>query len=428
VKVLIVGSGGREHALAWKIRQSPKLTELYCAPGNAGTASAARNVPLSADNLGGLLDFAVSRQIDLTIVGPEAPLVAGIVDQFQAAGKLAVGPTRLAARLEGSKTFSKDFMRRWKIPTADYQTYQNVETVEADLKKGRWRMPVVVKADGLAAGKGVFVCPDLERALAAVTSIMRDREFGAAGEQVVVEEFLRGEEASFMAFCDGERFFPMAPSQDHKAIYDGDKGPNTGGMGAYSIDQILTPETRAQAIDEVLAPTIRGMAAEGNPYRGILYAGLMLTDDGPKVLEFNARFGDPETQVVLPRLDADLLPILEATARGNLSDADIQWNDQATVCVVVASAGYPGAYEKGKEITGLAMASDRDTIVFHAGTADRDSKIVTSGGRVLGVTARAVSLEEAILRAYDGVNKVYFEGMYYRRDIAAKGLKKIRGS
>lgn len=428
MKVLIVGSGGREHALAWKIRQSPKLTDLYCAPGNAGTASAAENVPLSADNLDGLLDFAVSRQIDLTIVGPEAPLVAGIVDQFQAAGKLAVGPTRLAARLEGSKTFSKDFMRRWKIPTADYQTYQNVETVEADLKKGRWRMPVVVKADGLAAGKGVFVCPDLERALAAVTSIMRDREFGAAGEQVVVEEFLRGEEASFMAFCDGERFFPMAPSQDHKAIYDGDKGPNTGGMGAYSIDQILTPETRAQAIDEVLAPTIRGMAAEGNPYRGILYAGLMLTDDGPKVLEFNARFGDPETQVVLPRLDADLLPILEATARGSLSDADIQWNDQATVCVVVASAGYPGAYEKGKEITGLAMASDRDTIVFHAGTADKDSKIVTSGGRVLGVTARAGSLDEAILRAYDGVNKVYFEGMYYRRDIAAKGLKKTRGS
>ena len=428
MKALIVGSGGREHALAWKIRQSPRLADLYCAPGNAGTASIAQNVPISADNLDDLLEFALSRRIDLTVVGPEAPLVAGVVDRFQAAGLLAVGPTRLAAQLEGSKAFSKDFMKRWNIPTADYQTYQNPDVVEADLEKGRWRMPVVVKADGLAAGKGVFVCPDLEAALAAVSSIMREREFGAAGEQVVVEEFLRGEEASFMAFCDGERFFPMAPSQDHKAIYDGDKGPNTGGMGAYSIDQILTPEIRARAIDEVLAPTIRGMAAEGNPYRGILYAGLMLTDDGPKVLEFNVRFGDPETQVVLPRLDSDLLPVLEATARGDLRGVDIRWNDEAAVCIVVASAGYPGAYEKGKEITGLTMASDRNTIVFHAGTAERSGKTVTSGGRVLGVTARARSLDEAIVRAYEGVNRVYFEGMYYRRDIAAKGLKKIRGS
>jgi phosphoribosylamine--glycine ligase len=284
-----------------------------------------------------------------------------------------------------------------------------------------------VKADGLAARQGRFCLSGFEAALAAVGGIMREREFGAAGEQVVVEEFLRGEEASFMAFCDGERFFPMAPSQDHKAIYDGDKGPNTGGMGAYSIDQILTAQIRSRAIDDVLAPTIKGMAAEGNPYRGILYAGLMLTEDGPKVLEFNVRFGDPETQVVLPRLDADLLPILEATARGDLRGVDMRWNNEAAVCVVVASAGYPGAYEKGKEITGLAMASDRDSIVFHAGQPNA----MAGGhfrGRVLGVTARAGSLDEAILRAYEGVNKVYFEGMYYRRDIAAKGLRKIQGT
>jgi phosphoribosylamine--glycine ligase len=258
---------------------------------------------------------------------------------------------------------------------------------------------------------------------------MREREFGAAGDRVVVEEFLRGEEASFMAFSDGTRFFPMAPSQDHKAIYDGDKGPNTGGMGAYSIDRILTPEIRARAVEEILAPTIKGMAAEGHPYRGILYAGLMLTNRGPKVLEFNVRFGDPETQVVLPRLESDLLPILEATARGDLSSVEACWNDDATVCVVISSAGYPGAYEKGKEITGLEMAAeDKDTIVFHAGTARRDGRIFTSGGRVLGVTARAKSLDEAILRAYEGVNKIHFDGMYYRRDIAAKGLRKIQGS
>jgi phosphoribosylamine--glycine ligase len=371
-----------------------------------------------------LVDFAVSRDIDLTVVGPEAPLVAGLVDRFEAAGLRAVGPSSAAAQLEGSKSFAKDFMRRWGIPTADYQIYTEPSVVEADLRAGRYSFPVVVKADGLAAGKGVFICPDLDSALAAVAAVMRERQFGSSGDRLVVEEFLQGEEASFMVFSDGRRYIPMTPSQDHKAVFDGDKGPNTGGMGAYSIDAILSPDTRDRVLKEIIEPTIRGMEEEGKPFRGILYAGLMLTQFGPKVLEFNVRFGDPETQVVLPRLQTDLLPVLAGIADGDLSQVEVKWNGDAVVCVVLASRGYPGAYEKGKEITGLEMAAEaRDTMVFHAGTANKDGKVVSSGGRVLGITARARSLDEAIVKAYEGVNKVYFEGMYYRRDIAAKGLK-----
>ncbi|HXK58329.1 MAG TPA: phosphoribosylamine--glycine ligase [Acidobacteriota bacterium] len=424
MKILVIGSGAREHALCWKLKQSPELTGLFCAPGNAGTSQLAENLPIGAEDIDRLVDFAVSRDIDLTVVGPEAPLVAGLVDRFEAAGLRAVGPSSAAAQLEGSKSFAKDFMRRWGIPTADYQIYTEPSVVEADLRAGRYSFPVVVKADGLAAGKGVFICPDLDSALAAVAAVMRERQFGSSGDRLVVEEFLQGEEASFMVFSDGRRYIPMTPSQDHKAVFDGDKGPNTGGMGAYSIDAILSPDTRDRVLKEIIEPTIRGMEEEGKPFRGILYAGLMLTQFGPKVLEFNVRFGDPETQVVLPRLQTDLLPVLAGIADGDLSQVEVKWNGDAVVCVVLASRGYPGAYEKGKEITGLEMAAEaRDTMVFHAGTANKDGKVVSSGGRVLGITARARSLDEAIVKAYEGVNKVYFEGMYYRRDIAAKGLK-----
>jgi phosphoribosylamine---glycine ligase len=429
VRVLIVGSGGREDTLAWKLRQSPRLTALYCAPGNAGTARRGENVPLAAERIDQLIDFAKTRQVDLTVVGPEAPLVDGLVDEFEAAGLRAVGPTREAARLEGSKAFSKDFMARRGIPSAGYQTYDAAGSVEKDLTDGRYEFPVVVKADGLAAGKGVFICPDLASALQAVHTVMRERQFGASGDRLVVEEFLEGEEASFMVFSDGSRVIPMVASQDHKAIYDEDQGPNTGGMGAYSSNAILSEELQARVMAEIILPTIQGMAEEGRPYRGILYAGLMLAASGPKVLEFNVRFGDPETQVVLPRLETDLLPILEGVAAGSLAGLDVTWTDRAAVCVVVASGGYPGPYAKGKEITGLAMAGEvHNTIVFHAGTAERNGKIVTSGGRVLGITGVAKSLGEAVLLAYEGVNKVFFEGMYYRRDIGAKGLKKIVNS
>ncbi|MFB3903283.1 MAG: phosphoribosylamine--glycine ligase [Acidobacteriota bacterium] len=427
MKILVVGSGGREHAICWKLKQSPALTHLYCAPGNAGTSQVGENVSIDADDGARLLEFALSRQIDLTVIGPEAPLVAGIVDQFEAAGLLAMGPSRKAAQLEGSKAFAKDFMRRHRIPTADYQTYTDVSAAHADLLAGRYQFPLVVKADGLAAGKGVFICPDLPAASAAVDVIMRERQFGASGDRLVIEEFLQGEEVSFMVFSDGRGFVPMVPSQDHKAVFDGDTGPNTGGMGAYSIDAILSPPLRQRILSEIIEPTIRGMAEEGAPFRGILYAGLMITASGPKVLEYNARFGDPETQVVLPRLDSDLARILAGVARGDLTQSEVRWNNDAVVCVVVASGGYPGAYQKGKKITGLEMAAEaRDTVVFHAGTVERNGKTVSSGGRVLGVTARANSLEEAILRAYEGVNKVHFEGMYYRRDIAAKGLRKVK--
>ncbi|RPJ60768.1 MAG: phosphoribosylamine--glycine ligase [Acidobacteria bacterium] len=426
MKILVVGSGGREHAICWKLRQSPELTDLYCAPGNAGTSRLGENVAIQAEDIGRLLDFAAARHIDLTVVGPEAPLVAGIVDQFEAAGLLAAGPNRVAAQLEGSKAFAKDFMKRRGIPTADYQTYTDAAAVHADLSSGRYSFPLVVKADGLAAGKGVFICPDLRSAQSAVDAIMRDRQFGASGDRLVVEEFLEGEEVSFMVFSDGRKYIPMVPSQDHKAVYDGDKGPNTGGMGAYSIDAILSPEHRSRVLSEIIEPSIRGMAEEGTPFRGILYAGLMITKSGPRVLEYNARFGDPETQVVLPRLEGDLASILAGIARGDLTETEVRWNNQAVVCVVVASGGYPGPYQKGKDITGLEMAGEaRNTMVFHAGTAERNGKPVSSGGRVLGITARATSLEEAILQAYEGVNKIYFEGMYYRRDIAAKGLRKL---
>ena len=425
MKVLVIGSGGREHAIAWKLCLSPKLSQLYCAPGNAGTAQIAQNVPIPFNNLEGLCQFAGDTGVDLTVVGPEAPLVAGIVNRFREADQLIVGPVREAAVLEGSKVFAKRFLKEHGIPTADYKAYDQAQRAEEDLRGGTFPFPVVLKADGLAAGKGVYICRDLEESLKALNAVMRERKFGEAGNLLVIEEFLEGEEASFMIFSDGTTVLPMVPSQDHKAICDGDQGPNTGGMGAYSSDTILPETLRQQILDDIIHPTIHAMNQESRPYQGILYAGLMLTREGPRVLEFNVRLGDPETQVVLPRMEGDLLDILLDVAAGTLQDRTLTWKDNAAVCVVLAAGGYPGPYEKGREISGLEMASEvGDTIVFHAGTALENGKTVTAGGRVLGVTSQAPSLEAGIIQAYEGVNKIHFDGMYYRRDIAAKALRK----
>ncbi|MEE8349687.1 MAG: phosphoribosylamine--glycine ligase [Acidobacteriota bacterium] len=425
MKVLVIGSGGREHAIIWKISQSPQLEKLFCAPGNAGTSQLANNIPISADDTDGLLNFVRSKGIGLTIVGPEGPLVNGIVDRFEENGLAVAGPSKAAAILEGSKTFSKEFMKRHSIPTGAYQTFDQMDLAEEALRDPQLNFPVVLKADGLAAGKGVFVCADLKESLEALTAIMGEKRFGSSGDHLVIEEFLEGEETSFMVFSDGVNVLPMVPSQDHKAIYEGDQGPNTGGMGAYSIDAILSDELRQQILDEVIYPTIRGMSQEGRLYRGILYAGLMLTRNGPKVLEFNVRLGDPEAQVVLPRLKSDLLAILHGTAQGNLNNVDLEWSSDAAVCVVLAADGYPGTYETGMEISGLAMAvEDKNTLAFHAGTKLKQEKVVTSGGRVLGITSLAPTLRAGIIGAYEGVNKIHFEGMYCRRDIASKGIDK----
>ncbi|GAB4220339.1 MAG: phosphoribosylamine--glycine ligase [Acidobacteriota bacterium] len=424
MKVLLLGSGGREHALAWKIAQSPRLTALYTVPGNPGTARLGTNVDLSLGDLDGLVAFAREHAIDLTVVGPEAPLVAGIVDRFQQAGLRIAGPTQAAARLEASKAFTKQFLQQHGIPTADFEVFDDPEVAEEALRDGRFAFPAVVKADGLAAGKGVMICQDLEDAVDAVRRIMIERWFGDAGSRVVVEEFLRGEEASFMVFTDGVRVVPMVASQDHKAVYEGDQGPNTGGMGAYSVDSILTPQQQQWILDRIIRPTVDGMAEAGTPFRGVLYAGLMLTPSGPKVLEYNVRFGDPEAQAVLPRLRSDLLEVLSAVADGDLSGIHLDWSPEAAVCVVIASRGYPGKYPVGQEISGITMAEeDPRTTVFHAGTRLENGKLVVAGGRVLGVTATGPDLEAAIMNVYESVNRIHFPDMYYRRDIAAKGLK-----
>jgi phosphoribosylamine--glycine ligase len=425
VKVLVVGSGGREHTLAWKLKQSPQVEEVYCAPGNAGTALLGENVPLKDNDVPGLIEFARSAGIGLTMVGPEAPLVIGIVDEFRKQGLRVVGPTKEAAQLEGSKVFTKRFLKRHNIPTAAFDVFDDAAKAESALRSGQFEFPTVVKADGLAAGKGVIISQNLDEALAAISMIMRDRKFGESGNRVLIEEFLLGEEASFMVLTDGKNILPMVPSQDHKAIFDGDLGPNTGGMGAYSVDALLTPELRQEILDGIIVPTVEGMAAQGTPFEGVLYAGLMLTERGPQVLEYNVRFGDPETQAVLPRLKSDLLEAFLAVADGDVTGCELDWSTDAAVCVVIASAGYPGAYEKNKEITGISMAEDDSaTVVFHAGSKLDDNRVLTNGGRVLGVTSLASSLESAIMRTYEAVNKIHFEGMYYRRDIAAKGLRK----
>ena len=421
MNVLIVGSGGREHVLAWKIQQSSKVTKLYCAPGNAGIADVAECVPIKSNDVTALIHFAQEHAIDLTVIGPEAPLVAGIVDEFQKVGLHVFGPSQAAAQLEGSKVFSKEFMQRWHIPTAAFESFEESEKALDYVRKVNF--PLVIKADGLASGKGVFICESFEEAEDAIHKIMSDKVFQDAGHEIVAEEFLEGEEASILAISDGKNFVVLEPSQDHKRVFDEDLGPNTGGMGAYSPVPVVTADVYKQAIDNVIAPAIHGMKEEGVPFRGVLYAGLMVTPDGVKVLEFNVRFGDPEAQVVLPRLQNDLVDVLMASCKGLLGDLEMQWDPRACVCVVMSSGGYPGSYLIGEPIEGLDKIQDKDTVVFHAGTTVENGKIVTSGGRVLGLTSLEDSIEEAIDKAYEAVEKIRFNHCFFRRDIGHKALK-----
>lgn len=421
MKILVIGSGGREHALVWKIAQSPLVEKVFCAPGNPGTAQLAVNVPLKVEDLDGLLDFARTHRIDLTVVGPELPLSLGIVDRFEAAGLTIFGARQNAALIEASKAFAKELMHKYDVPTAFYDVFTEVEPALAYI--ARHGAPIVVKADGLAAGKGVVVAQTVEEANAAVRDMLSGNAFGAAGARVVIEEFLEGEEASFLAFTDGRNIIPLASAQDHKPVFDGDSGPNTGGMGAYSPAPVVTPAVHDQAMAEVMRRTVDGMAAEGRPYRGVLYAGLMIRDGAVKTLEFNARFGDPECQPLLMRLKSDLVPVLLACARGDLAGIELEWHDQAAVCVVMASGGYPGDFPKGLPISGLAAAAQLDDlVVFHAGTAVADGRVVTAGGRVLGVTGRGPTVAAAIDTAYRGVRAISWEGAHYRSDIGRKAL------
>ena len=422
MKVLLIGSGGREHALAWKLVQSELVEELLVAPGNPGIAMLPKtlNVALDVDNHEEIADYVKACGIGLVVVGPEAPLVAGLADVLRANNIPVFGPNKAAAELEGSKAFSKEMMAKYNIPTAFYKICEDVETAKAYVEeKGA---PIVVKADGLAAGKGVVVAMTKEEALAAIDDMMGDMKFGAAGARVVIEEFMDGEEASLLAFTDGKTVVPMIASQDHKRVGDGDKGPNTGGMGTYAPAPVLTPELRQKAYETVLKPMVAAMAKEGKTYQGCLYAGLMVKGDSVKVVEFNCRFGDPETQVVLPLLDADLAEIMLACDNGTLDKVAINWHDRAAVCVVVASEGYPGSYAKGKEISGLDEAPE-NTVIFHAGTKEVDGKVVTAGGRVLGVTGFAADIRAAKDKAYEAVAKVKFEGAFCRKDIAWRALK-----
>lgn len=424
MKVLIVGGGGREHTLAWKVAQSPKATEVICAPGNAGTAAVGRNVDIGAGDTDGLLAFAKQSEIGLTIVGPEDPLCRGLVDAFEGAGLPAFGPTAAGARLEGSKAFCKRFMRDQGVPTSDFGVFTDPADAEAYIDSRS--APQVVKADGLAAGKGVIVCDTADEAKAAAREMLVDRRFGDAGESIVVEDRLEGEEASFMALCDGLRVLPLASSQDHKRALNGDEGPNTGGMGAYSPAPLVTDALAERIMAEVMQPLVRGMAQAGTPYRGVLYAGLMITGDTLSVLEINCRFGDPETQPVLARLQTDLVTLLGAATSGGLAGLDPQWDPQAALCVVMAARGYPGSYEKGHVIEGLDAAEESDdVVVFHAGTAHGDDeRIVTSGGRVLGVTAYGDTIAAAQKSAYAATKKISWPEVHYRTDIGNRAVNR----
>jgi phosphoribosylamine--glycine ligase len=418
MKTLVIGGGGREHALCWKLRQSPRVTNLFCAPGNGGTELLGRNVPIPIADIEGLARFAESEKIGLTVVGPDDALAAGIVDLFESRGLRIFGPAKAGARLEWSKGFAKGFMERHGIPTARFGEFTS--SAEAHLFCQKMKYPVVIKADGLALGKGVVIAANAEEAAKTIYRMMEQRQFGEAGRRVVIEEFLTGEECSIHALVDGRGFAMFPGAQDHKRALDGDQGPNTGGMGAYSPAPVLTPEREREAREHVLDPFVRGLEAEGLAFKGLLYPGLMVTVDGLKVLEFNCRFGDPEAQVFLPRLKTDLVEAIEAVIDGRLADCRLEWSDEAAVCVVMASGGYPGAYATGKEITGLDEA---DALIFHAGTKRIDGRLVTSGGRVLGVTALGPDIRAAREKAYAAVEKIAFEGAHYRRDIAARALK-----
>ncbi|MFQ5759819.1 MAG: phosphoribosylamine--glycine ligase [Acidiferrobacterales bacterium] len=423
MKILVIGGGGREHALAWKVAQSPEVSEVYVAPGNAGTALEPKvsNVPIKAIDIDGLLQLARRERIDLTIVGPEAPLVAGIVDRFQAAALACFGPSKAAAQLEGSKAFSKDFLARHNIPTTVYGSFTDLKAATAYIEAQG--APIVIKADGLAAGKGVVLAETISEAIDAARNMLSGDAFGDAGRSVVVEEFLRGEEASFIVMVDGRHTLPFATSQDHKPRDDGDRGPNTGGMGAYSPAPVVTKELRARIMAEVIEPTVQGMVAEGNPYTGFLYAGLMITADGtPKVLEYNCRFGDPEAQPVLLRLKSDLVALIVAALRGQLDKMTIDWDPRVALGVVMASGGYPGSYSKGYAISGLTSNDDDSQKVFHAGTSERDGQIVTEGGRVLCATALGETVSSAQTKAYELAQRIDWKDVYYRRDIGYRAI------
>nr|WP_316628754.1 phosphoribosylamine--glycine ligase [uncultured Brevundimonas sp.] len=423
MKVLVVGSGGREHSLCWAIAQSPKCKELFCAPGNAGTAAVATNVDVDAEDLDALIAFVQEKAVDFVVVGPEAPLVAGLVDRLDKLGIKSFGPTAAGAELEGSKAFTKDLCAKYDIPTADYDRFDEPDAAKEYIRTHK--APIVVKADGLAAGKGVIICRNENEAYAAVDQIMIEEAFGNAGTEIVVEEFLEGEEASFFALVDGQTALPLIGAQDHKRVHDGDEGPNTGGMGAYSPAPVMDQAMIDRVMAEIIEPTIRGMAAEGSPYKGVLYAGLMIDDEGPKLIEYNARFGDPECQVMMMRLKSDVLDLLLACAEGRLAKTKVQWRNEAAMIVVMAAKGYPGKYQKGTEIKGLeAAGAVEDVVVFHAGTAEQDGKVVAAGGRVLGVTALGKDVKDAQARAYQAVDLIDWPEGFCRRDIGWRAIKR----
>jgi phosphoribosylamine--glycine ligase len=423
MKILVIGSGGREHALVWKLRQSPRVEKVYCAPGNGGIADEAECLSADSKNVESLLALADQVKADLTVVGPELPLQMGVVDEFTQRGLRVFGPTKAAAQLESSKSFAKEFMQRHNIPTALYAICNSVDEVRDALS--HFHAPLVVKADGLAAGKGVVICTSKDEAAAVAGDMLSGKMLGEAGARVVLEEFLEGEELSFLVVSDGERVVPLVGAQDHKRVGDGDSGPNTGGMGAYSTQTILDPQMSDWLIHHVAQPVIAGMKQEEAEFKGVLYCGIMMTARGPMVLEFNCRFGDPETQPILMRLESDLVAALEASIEGRVSAGDFKWSADASVCVVMSSGGYPGTFEVGKRITGIESADALEGVkVFHAGTSKRDGGYYTAGGRVLGVTARASNLDSAVARVYEAVGKIRFENAHYRKDIAARATKK----
>ena len=421
MRILVIGSGGREHALVWKIAQSKLAEKVFCAPGNGGIAQIAECIDIKADDIEGILDFVKREKINFTVVGPEVPLAAGIVDEFRNRKLKIFGPEKRAARLEASKIFAKELMAKYDVPTASFKIFSDTKEAYRHIEESG--VPCVIKADGLAQGKGVIVCQTIEEAQAAVKLILEEKAFGDAGKRLIIEDCLLGVEASILVFTDGKIVVPLASSQDHKRIFDGDRGPNTGGMGAYSPALVVTPKIFQEIIDKVIIRTLSGLAKEGITYQGVLYAGIMLTESGPKTLEFNVRFGDPETQAILPRLKSDLLEVMLAVSEGKLNRIKLDWDNRACVCVVCASGGYPGEYVKGKEISGLAEAAKmKDVIVFHAGSKKEGNKILTQGGRVLGVTGLGKTIKEAIQTTYQAVEKIKFEGMHFRRDIGYKAI------
>jgi phosphoribosylamine--glycine ligase len=424
MKILVVGSGGREHALVWNLHKSPLVKKIYAAPGNAGISKLAECVKITSEDVIGLVNFARKNSIDLTVVGPELPLTLGIVDEFQKRNLRIFGPTKMAAMIEGSKVFAKEFMKKYHIPTASFKVFDKADEAIGFVKSSD--MPLVIKADGLAAGKGAVIVEDTQSAISTIQKIMVEKIFKDAGNRVVIEDFLEGEEVTILAFTDGKTILPMPSSQDHKKIYDGDRGPNTGGMGAYAPTTIVDERMVKRIYDQILEPTIVGLEQEGIVFKGVLYAGLMITERGPKVMEFNCRFGDPETQVILPLLKGDLVEIFMSIVEGDLSFEGVEWTDNFAVCVILASAGYPDKYEKGKEIFGLNKVEQaEDVLIFHAGTKKEGEKLVTSGGRVLGITAVDKDVEKAIHKAYASVDKVRFEGAQFRRDIGYR-LRQVK--